>query len=234
MRSHPIRFSVLVFIFAGSCGFMPMDVQAQTPDNVGGETVRLPPPRLDGPASVEKTLHARRSVRAYANEPLSLAQISQLLWAAQGITDSRGLRTAPSAGARYPLEIYVVSGNVEGLSAGIYQYFPREHVLKRISSGDKRSELSNAAMRQDWVRKAPVSFVFAAVYDRVVSRYGDRGVRYTDIEAGHASQNLALEAVSLGLGSVVVGAFDDGDVKKIVGFADEEEPVLMMPVGKTV
>lgn len=207
---------------------------AQNPDGVEGEMIRLPSPRLDGPVSLERTLLNRRSVRAYEDEPLSLDQISQLLWAAQGITSPNGFRTAPSAGARYPLEIYLVAGDVEGISSGIYHYLPRDHALKKIGSEDKRVQLSAASRGQEWVEKAPGSVVFSAVYERVSSRYGQqRGVRYTDIEVGHSSQNFALEAVALGLGTVVVGAFDDQEVKKIIGLPEVEEPILILPVGKT-
>lgn len=193
--------------------------------------VGLPAPRAASATSVEEALRARRSVRDYAQRPLTLAQVGQLLWAAQGQTDSRGLRTAPSAGALYPLEIYLVAGEVEGLPSGVYRYRPQEHALEPISAGDQRKPLADASLGQTWVRDAPVSIVFAAVYARTARRYGERAERYVHMEAGHASQNVYLQAEALGLGTVAVGAFSDDDVKRLVGLLPDEQPLYIMPVG---
>lgn len=198
----------------------------------GPEMIKLPEPRYVSNTSIEKALSERRSIRDYKDEPLKLKELSQLLWAAQGITDKRGLRTAPSAGALYPLELYVAVGNVINLPQGIYKYKPDEHGLVRIEEGDKRIELSNAALGQDWVRNGAAAIVFSAVYERTTAKYGKKGIRYVDIEVGHAAQNVYLQAVSLNLGTVVVGAFYDDEVKKIMNMRDNEQPLCIMPIGK--
>jgi len=182
--------------------------------------------------SLEQALLARRSVRSFSNGALTLNELGQLLWAAQGITDSGGGRTAPSAGALYPLEIYVVAGNVDGLADGIYKYTPDSHSLLRVLDGDFRQALSQAAMSQSSVRQGAAAIVIMAVYARVTSKYGERGTRFVHLEAGHAAQNVCLEVVALKLGTVTVGAFDDDDVKKVVGAAPDEEPLYILPVGR--
>jgi SagB-type dehydrogenase family enzyme len=192
----------------------------------------LPGPRFDGKTSVEKALKNRRSVRDFADKPLKLEEVSQLLWAAQGITDPEGLRAAPSAGALYPLESYLVAGNVDGLPAGAYRYRPKGHALVRVVEGDKRKELCDAALAQPSVCAAPAVLVFTAVYERTTAKYRKRGVRYVHMEAGHAAENVCLQAVSLGLGTVTVGAFDDDAVKKVLGIAGKEQPLYLMPVGR--
>lgn len=195
-------------------------------------TVKLPEPKYDSKVSVEKALLERRSIRNYKDEPLTLDEVSQLLWAAQGITDRRGFRTAPSAGALYPLEIYVVVGNVAGLSEGTYRYQPQYHKLVKVAEGDKRAGLCSACFGQAWVKKGAVVIVFSAIYEQTTKRYGQKGIRYVDMEAGHAVQNVYLQAVSLNLGTVVIGAFSDNEVKKIMNMTDKEQPVCLMPVGR--
>jgi SagB-type dehydrogenase family enzyme len=196
------------------------------------KTIKLPQPQYDSRSSVESTLLKRRSIRRYTNESLTLVEISQLLWAAQGVTHHRGFRTAPSAGALYPLEIYIVVGKVTGLASGIYKYKPNHHELLKIVEGDKRSELCRAALNQSAVKNAPVVILFCAVYQRITVKYGQRGIRYVFIEVGHSAQNVCLQAVSLGLGTVTIGAFNDDKVKKIVNCEADEEPLYIMPVGK--
>lgn len=200
------------------------------PDVEEAGKVKLPAVRLVGDVSVEEALAARRSVRAYEEAPLKLEEVAQLLWAAQGVTAEWGARTAPSAGATYPLEIYVVVGEVERLEAGVYHYLADEHMIERAKAGDLRAKLSAAALGQEWVRAAPVSLVIAASYERTTRRYGERGKRYVHIEVGHVGQNVYLQAQALNLGTVMVGAFDDDDVKKLLGI--EEEPLAIMPVGR--
>ena len=195
--------------------------------------IRLPAPRIDGATSVEKALRERRSVTEFEKQPLSLAEISQLLWAAQGTTGSGGLRTAPSAGALYPLELYLVAGNVEGLTEGIYKYRPDGHELIRAVEGDKRTELSRAALGQTSVRDAAAVLLLSAVYERTTARYGERGIRYVHIEIGHVGQNVCLQAVALKLGAVGIGAFDDSQVKRIANLMPKEEPLYLIAVGKT-
>lgn len=199
-----------------------------------GETiVKLPPPRFDGEISLEKAILKRRSIREYKNEPLAISEISQLLWAAQGVTDKdRGLRTAPSAGALYPLEAYLAVFKADGLEEGVYKYRPDSHELVKIVKGNKKEELFRAALEQSAVKEAGVVIVFAAVYERTTGKYGERGRKYVHIEVGHAAQNVYLQAVSLNLGAVVIGAFDDGEIKRIMGMPENEEPLYIMPVGK--
>lgn len=197
-----------------------------------GDMLRLPEPRIQSPVSVEEALRRRRSIRSYSADALTLAEVSQLLWSAQGETDRRNRRTAPSAGALYPLEIYLVAGNVAGLDKGVYKYRPKQHALVRRASGDKRITLAAAAMLQTWLRKAPAVIVLAAVEVRTTRKYGKRGVRYVHMEAGHAGQNVSLQAVTLGLGTVTVGAFSDTKVKQILDMEDDEHPLYLMPVGR--
>ena len=193
----------------------------------------LPSVEFDSNTSVEKALRARRSIRNYSRAALSLDELSQLVWAAQGITEKRdGLRTAPSAGALYPLEVYVVAGNVDGLPAGVYRYIPKGHDLFRIFEGDRRKALAEAAIGQSWVRRAPAVLVIAAVYDRSKRKYGRRGIRYSHIEVGHSAQNVYLQAETLGLGTVIVGAFHDDEVQTVLGLPGDHKPLALMPVGR--
>lgn len=190
--------------------------------------VTLPAPVRAGQMSLEESLRRRRSVREFSTRPLTEQQIGQLLWAAQGITSSDGLRTAPSAGALYGLEIYVVT------ASGFYRYAPKAHHLERQSEEDLRPALCRAALDQESILVAGAVFVIAAVYDRLAGKYGDdRSVRYAHLEAGHAAQNLLLQAVSLGLGAVPMGAFRDEQVQKVLSLPAEESPVYLIPVGVT-
>ena len=196
------------------------------------EPVKLPHPELDGKCSLEKALQQRRSVREYSSEALTLAEVSQLLWAAQGISSRYGYRTAPSAGALFPLELYLVAGDVDSLPAGVYRYDPHGHQLLRVADGEHRIALTAATLNQSCVRNAPAVIVLAAVYERTTGKYRDRGIRYVHMEAGHAAQNVHLEAVSLKLATVVIGAFYDEKVQKILGLSSDEAPLIIMPVGK--
>lgn len=197
------------------------------------ETVKLPTPDIKGEYSVEETLLERRSVRSYLDEPLELESVSQLLWAAQGITQElRGLRTAPSAGATYPLEIYLAAGKVNNLQSGLYRYVPDGHSLVLTKGRDLRRELAEAALGQDHVRNAPAIIIIAADYSRTAQRYGERAERYVHMEVGHAGQNICLQAIGCGLGTVIVGAFYDGRVKEVLGLPENEDPLSLIPVGK--
>ena len=196
------------------------------------QTIQLPEPRYDGDMSVEHALRVRRSVRSYKNDPLNLSEISQILWSAQGITHPRGFRTVPSAGALYPLELYVVAGNIKSLSPAIYRYKPDDHLLLKIVSGDRRSELSRAALRQSAIRKAPAVLLICAVYERTTAKYGQRSMRYVHMEVGHVAQNACLQAIALGLNTVVIGAFQDAEVKMIANLAVEEQPLYIVPIGR--
>jgi SagB-type dehydrogenase family enzyme len=197
-----------------------------------GKFFNLVQPRLYGAMSVEKALYERRSVRKYRRESLTLEELSQLLWAAQGITHDGNYRTAPSAGALYPLETYLVTGKMPDLPAGVYRYIPRGHKLAPILAGDKRPGLCRAGLHQEYIEEAPVSLVFSAVFPRMTDKYGQRGIRYVHMEVGNAAQNVALQAVSLGLGSVVIGAFDDEAVSRVLSMPPGEEPMIILPVGR--
>jgi SagB-type dehydrogenase family enzyme len=194
--------------------------------------IPLPSPRLKSEISLEEALLRRRSVRSYQAQPLTLAEVSQLLWAAQGITDPRGFRTAPSAGALYPLEVYLVAGQVEGIESGVYRYRPASHGLEAVAAGDKRLALYQAALFQEAVRTAPAVIVLTAVYSRTTGKYGERGIRYVHMEAGHAGQNILLQAVALDLGAVVIGAFYDEQVRQALGIPAAEQPLYIVPVGR--
>lgn len=189
------------------------------------ETIKLPKPKLKSSFSIEEAILKRRSVRSYSSRALTMDQISQLLWACQGITDAKGFRAAPSAGALYPLEIYLLN------SDGLYRYIPKSHQLQKMSVMNLKKDLARASHNQGFVEEAPVDIVICAVYERVASRYGERGIRYTDIEVGHAAENLHLQAVSMGLSSCPVGAFDDSAVSKILNLSDGEKAIYIVPVG---
>ncbi len=195
-------------------------------------SIKLPAARLDSSISLEKVLYARRSVREFTTQPLELSQVSQLAWAAQGLTGPEAHRTAPSAGGLYALELYVIAGNVNGLPAGVYRYDLLTHEVVSLLTADMRLELSRAALDQTSITQAAAIFAISAVYERISSKYGDRGIRYAHMEAGHAAQNLLLQAVALGLGAVLVGAFNDGKVKRLLNLSRQETPLYLIPVGK--
>lgn len=193
---------------------------------LGGEDeIALPALRLDGEMSLEEAIATRRSVREFTEETLSWEEISQLLWAAQGITDPRGLRAAPSAGALYPLELYVA------VAEGAYHYLPRGHTLQVVSEDDIRSYLWEAGLRQGALQEAPAILVVTAVYERTEVKYGDRAERYVKLEAGHAAQNTLLQAVALGLGAVPIGAFYDDQVQTALTLPLDHQPLYLIPVG---
>ncbi len=199
---------------------------------VPSKEIKMPEPRFDSAISVEKVLRSRRSVREFSKDPLELSQIAQLAWATQGITGAEAHRTAPSAGALYALELYIVAANVNGLPAGIYRYEPSTHEVSSVIESDTRQQLSRAALEQASISQAAAIFALSAVYERISTKYGERGIRYAHMEAGHAAQNLLLQAVALGLGAVLVGAFDDAKVKRILGLSKNEAPLYLIPVGK--
>jgi len=194
--------------------------------------ITLPPPRLEGGISVETALQQRRSIREFSESPLTITEVSQLLWSAQGITYQGRYRTAPSAGALYPLEMFLVVGNVADLGVGVYKYLPATHQLALMEREDKRSALATAALDQSWVRENAALLVFAAVEKRTTVKYGLRGIGYVYIEVGHAAQNVFLQAQSLGLGAAVVGAFDDEQTRKILNLPEDHHVLYLMPVGR--
>jgi SagB-type dehydrogenase family enzyme len=199
-----------------------------------GGSMNLPLPRMEGAVSLEQAIMNRRTVRAFRSTALAPGQVSQLLWAAQGITADRGaLRAAPSAGALYPMDVYVVVGKkgVDGIEAGVYHYGSRKHRLSAVSGGDVRERVARAALSQKWMARAPINLVITAEYRRITAKYGKRGVRYAMIEAGHIGQNVFLQAEALGLKAGIVGAFDDKGINRALNIQLSHEPLLVMPVG---
>ncbi len=203
-------------------------VPKEQPAQAGNVNIKLPEPRLKSDVSLEEALYKRRSIRQYSASPLTLIDISQLCWAAQGITDSSGKRTAPSAVAIYPLEIYLAVGNVEGLVAGVYLYSPAGHELVKMKDGDLRAELGN----QITINKAAVDIVIAANNDKLTGRFGDTGIKWAYLEAGHVAQNICPQATALNFGTVTVGGFTEGQVKAVLGLTDNKSVLYVLPVGK--
>jgi SagB-type dehydrogenase family enzyme len=223
VTSRPgIRTALLLLGLAFASGASGMDRD---------QGIELPQPRVDGDVSLEAAIRERRSVREFSRQALPLDDVAQLLWAAQGVTSRDGGRAAPSAGALYPLELYLVAGNVATLPAGLYHYRPRGHRLQFVADGDLRKALAGAALDQYWVRSAPAVLVIAGVYERSETKYGQRARRYTHIETGHAAQNVYLQAEALGLGTVIVGAFEDAAVREVLGLPSGHAPLALMPVG---
>lgn len=196
----------------------------------GAKMISLPKPDFTGD-SLEKTIQNRRSIRNYIDVKITLSELSQLLFAAQGVTgyeQGYAFRTTPSAGALYPLEIYAVAMRVEGVDPGIYHYLTGSHQLELVKSGDFKRKLIDAALGQEMVGEAAVTFVVSAVFDRMTFKYGERGYRYVYIEAGHVSQNLFLQSASLGLGSVCVGAFYDDKMNDLINVDGTDEAVIYL------
>jgi SagB-type dehydrogenase family enzyme len=195
--------------------------------------IRLPEPRYRGDITLETALFKRRSIREYKHHVLTISELSQLLWAAQGINDKKNkYRTAPSAGALYPLEIYILNGNIKGMDKGIYKFRPISHDLIRTAMQAEMRKLSEAALYQEWMVNASMILVITADYQRTMKWYGQRGRQYVLMEAGHAAQNIHLQSVALDLGTVVIGAFDDDLVSGCLDLPENEEPLCIMPIGK--
>jgi SagB-type dehydrogenase family enzyme len=187
-----------------------------------------------GALSVEKAIANRRSQRDFSGETMSLAELSHLLYYSSGVTDKRhGLRAAPSAGATYPIEVYVIVNNVEGLTKGIYHYLIASHELELTREGDFRNEMSRAALQEMMFRQANVIFALSAVLQRTQRHYRERAQRYIFFEAGHIAQNTYLVATSLGLGACAIGAFHDDEFNRVIGLDGKDESALyLLAVGK--
>ncbi|RLG72490.1 MAG: nitroreductase [Thermoprotei archaeon] len=197
--------------------------------------VALPKAKTKGVMSLEEAIYVRRSRRSWKKDvKIPLRHVAQILWAAQGITNwEEGFRAAPSAGATYPLEVYVVvrKDGVEGLDKGVYHYDPYKHCLVKTLDTDVTYELMEASLGQYWVGTAPINLVIVAEYARTTRFYGDRGYRYVHMEVGHVGQNVYLQAEALGLGTVAIGAFYDNEVRRILGLSRNLAPLYIMPVG---
>lgn len=228
MRNRTLLIlSLFLGLVAGACGG---DTGHDRSDRSGEEAevldvIDLPSVTEDGSLSLEQTLVQRRSVREFTDETLTWEELSQLLWAAQGETRNGRGRTNPSAGALYPIEVYLVTGE------GVFHYLPDGHRVEQLSTADLRFRLSLAALGQEAVRDAPAVLVISAVFSRTEVKYGDRAQRYVNLEAGHVGQSVLLEAVALGLGAVPIGAFVDGEVQGLLGLPDDHQPLYLIPVG---
>jgi SagB-type dehydrogenase family enzyme len=196
------------------------------------QRVKLPTPRQDGDVSLERCIGQRRSVRSFRDQALTRDELSQLLWAAQGVTGPEGERAVPSAGALYPLELYVIAANVASLKASVYQYLVDRHELLPAAPGYARETLVEATLGQDWIVEAPACICIAAVFERTTVKYGKRGHHYVYMEAGHAAESLMLQAAALGLATTMVGAFSDDEVSQLFGLSPREVPLCLIPVGR--
>jgi SagB-type dehydrogenase family enzyme len=229
MKKYPSKVNLMLIL--GLTVLMMLSICLKVPsipaqEKSQGEAVKLPSPAYESAISIEKALAERRSIRSYKEEPLSLNELSQILWAAQGITEpKKGLRTAPSPRALYLLEVYVLPGNVASLPMGIYKYRPQGHELIRIAEGDKKAELFKA-VGQAPIKNAPAVLVFSGLSEKT------QRPTWMYLEAGHAAQNVYLQAVSLNLGAVVMGGFKDEDVRKVLNLPEKEQPLYIMPIGK--
>ncbi len=226
-------------------GLSSITCGAPAQENLGSDVIPLPEVRVEGSASVEEALAGRRSIRSYGPEALTMAEVSQVLWAAQGVTEriegtpdgfswewQGGLRTAPSAGALYPLELYVVVGHSQGLAPALYRYRPVDHALELAVPGDLRAPLSLAAHGQAVIAEAPVVLVIGGVVARTAAKYGERAEQYVLIEVGAAAENAFLQCESLGLATVLVGGFMDQEVREVLQLPDGEAAFLLMPIGR--
>lgn len=221
-------FSILLFsLLLTACVLFNISCSAQN-TSLDGTTISLPSPTFDSKVTVEQAIKARRSIRSFSNVPLTLNQVSNILWAAQGITDpATGHRAAPSAMAVYPLEVYLVAGNVSGLPAGVYHYVPRGHKLVLVTSGDQRANISG----QGAVNEAPATIAITAVYDRFKGRSTDKAQLWAALETGHVAENVCLEAVALGLSTVPVGGLDEAQMTKALHLSKDYTPLYLLPVG---
>jgi len=236
MQKISPRVPLLAFAIAVTCMVAAGPVCSQENQKKAEKagTVRLPEPKRKGSISLEETIQMRRCVRKYADKPLSLVQVSQLLWAANGVTgrDPR-FRAAPSAGALHPLDFYVVAGqgSVLGLEAGVWHYGVKNHELSLVAPGDLREALCGVSLRQKHVKAAEINIVITVEYARTTKKYGSRGKRYAVLDAGFAAENLFLQVQSLGLSTCVVGAFKDGEVAEVLKLPPKRVPMLILTIG---
>jgi SagB-type dehydrogenase family enzyme len=238
-KGFKVLILIIIILVAAITVFIinyPIQPTTENPSRAVMMVVKLPEPELKGNVSVEEAIQNRRSVREYINKSLNLKDVSQLMWAAQGITDKKNnFRSAPSSGRTYPLEIYLVVGKngVEGIEEGVYHYNNTNHELEKLLNGDKRKELSKAANGQGAVENAPVDIVITGNYQRTMSKYGNNNlsIRFVHLEAGHAGENIYLEATARGLVTVSIGSFNDNTVKTLLNLPGDETTFYIFPVG---
>lgn len=226
-----IVFVISIIVLSGVLIYLHYQNPAVKTMNTNTNTIQLPEPRQKGDISFEETINQRRSVREYKDEPLTLSEVSQLLWSAQGL-NQKGSRVVPSAGALYPIEIYLVVKNVEDLESAVYHYLPESHSIELYFNKEVNQKLAEIALNQSWVSEAPVKIIISGVFSRTTDKYGRRGIQYVYQESGHAAQNIYLQAESLSLGTVVVGAFDQTKVDDLFNFKAGQKVLYIMPVGK--
>ena len=238
----------LTFLFLCSICFSKKKENSQSKQIQNENFIKLPVPFHDSKVSLEKALSNRRSIRKYSQDSLSMQEISQILWAAQGITKIKenppsswrgeewmgGRRTAPSAGGLYPIELYIAIGKVKGLSQGLYKYHPKQHSIIKVLEGDKRVAISNAALKQSCVKRGAVNIIIVGVYKITEYKYGKRAEQYVQIECGAVCQNIYLQSYTLDLGTVFVGAFKDDLLKSILNIPEDKYPLGIMPIGKNI
>ena len=238
-KTAKLCFLAIVFISLTACKKAETEKPQTKLTKVEGTqlTYILPSPKTDGTVSVERALQNRRSQRNFVDKAISAENLSQILWAAYGITQPRpdlrgGLRAAPSAGAMYPFEIYVIITKVNGIETGVYKYISEEHKIVRTIDKDISDEFTAAALGQTFVKEAPVNIFYCAIYSRMTKRYGDRGRdRYVCMDLGHSAQNVYLQATALNLGTCAIGAFSDDKIAEIMQLPEEEIPLYIMPLG---
>ncbi len=243
VNSLPIGLFVVILL--ATTGHRNIGENIEITNNMNQEVneleIQLPSPRLESNFSIEEVMLKRRSHRNYVKSSISLDDLSQVLWAAYGITKpdkSRdiyrgGFRAAPSAGATFPLEVYVIVGKVKGIEPGVYKYISDGHKIIRVINEDVRADLARAALNQEMIEDAPASLFFTAIFERTTQRYGDRGrERYVCMEMGHVGQNVYLQVEALGLGTCAIGAFNDAKVAEVMQLPGEEEPLYIMPIGR--
>jgi len=223
----------LIMISILGCAMMIFNISSGRTEGWGKiKSIQLPAPAVEGKTSLEEAIKKRRSKRKFKDKPLNLKQISQILWAAQGITEDKGFkRAAPSAGALYPLDVYLVVKKVEELEAGVYHYNPANHTIDLTLKGDYQNSLARACLGQMFIADAPLCIVITAEYERTTVKYGKRGIQYVHMEAGHAGENIWLQVVSLNLGTVSIGAFWDDEVSKVLNLPKKYRPLYVFPIG---
>ncbi len=232
---HNLKIIIPIIVLALLLVLIPfLPIQREEGHNMveSEKEISLPEIKESSDFSLEEALSERRSRRDFSQEEVTLEEVAQILYSAQGITGDMGKRTAPSAGATYPLEVYLVSKRVDDLERGVYRYLPESHKLEKILEGDISQNLSEYALNQDFIEEAAFNLVITGIYHRTTQRYGERGERYVYMEAGHVGQNVYLQAESLNLSTVVVGAFSDEDIKSLLNLKKEETPLYIIPIGK--